>query len=130
MNYPVTDLIKALVTRIKSETSLEVYTIAPNDALMPYVLIEDITFDEIGNKSTFVYEVDLAYNIMQSNPTSLSSVHTVVGEIVSTLNKVDGITVPTYTMIKNDIVGTSTKMEKIDGINYYSSIVRVKYWLT
>ena len=130
MNYPYDKLIAALVTRINSETGLNVYTIVPDNASMPYVLIEDFTFGEVGNKQSYIYEFDVTYNIMMQNPTSIKTVNDAIGAILSTSNKVNGITVQDYTMIKNDVIGTSTRHEEINGINYYSAKVRIKYYLT
>ena len=130
MNYPYNELLQSIVTAIGTATGLNVYTIAPQDSAMPYVFIENFTFDETGNKGHYMYEFDVTYNVMLKNPTSLKVAHDAIKAILSTANKVNGITVSGYTMIKNDVIGTSSQYQNTQGANYYSAIVRIKYLLT
>ena len=79
-------LIKALVAKLKTETSIGVYTRMPKGAEItyPYVWIGDIYDKEIGPKTSFMYEYDVQVMTVYKDLNDLAP-------LFATLDKVKGV---------------------------------------
>lgn len=81
-------LLTALVPALATATSRNVYTRIPKaaGATYPYIYISDIYQEEIGPKTSYIYQLDVLIQVIYQDVDSLTGLFTDMNNVLSIVN--------------------------------------------
>src|SRR6056297_3280169 len=109
MNYPESAILAGLISAINAKLPTRtIYTVPPQNAVYPYILINQTDMQKIGTKAgKFEYRFEPLIQVIYKDISSISPLLTDMQEIHEIVKNSQDITVSGYTVIEMQLINTN-----------------------
>jgi len=128
MNYPESAILAGLISAISAKLPTRtIYTVPPQNAVYPYILINQTDMQEIGTKAgKFEYRFEPLIQVIYKDISSISPLLTDMQEIHEIVKNSQDITVSGYTVIEMQLINTNRTTELYDWGRLEIGLIRTR----
>ena len=130
MNYPKREIIKGVISKIAEVLpSIPVYTVAPKDAVYPYIYLHEFFTEETGSKKQYIYEVEFLMEVIHKDLSSIDPILENVEDIFAIFKNYKDIEVEGYGVIEMNMVSGFDREELNESYKLNIEEIRIKITL-